>query len=46
MELFRETLDAVFEGPVKDDTLKRAGIMGQLFESKLDRLRNDPLAIH
>lgn len=46
MDLFRETLDELFEGPVKDDTLKRAGIMAQLFESKLDRLRNDPLAIH
>lgn len=40
LELFAETIDANFAGPIAVETKQRAGLMATMFMSKLDRMRN------
>lgn len=40
LELFAETIDANFAGPVAQEARQKAGIMATMFMSKLDRMRN------
>lgn len=40
LELFAETIDANFAGPMAAETKQRAGLMATMFMSKLDRMRN------
>ena len=40
LELFGETIDANFAGPIAVETKQKAGIMATMFMSKLDRMRN------
>ena len=40
LELFAETIDANFAGPMAVETKQRAGLMATMFMSKLDRMRN------
>jgi hemoglobin len=42
LELFTETIDAHFAGPMVEETKQRAGLMAAMFMSKLDRMRNGP----
>jgi hemoglobin len=39
LELFSETIDAHFTGPMALETKQRAGLMATMFMSKLDRMR-------
>jgi len=40
LELFNETIDTHFTGPMAEETKKKAGLMAEMFMSKLDRMRN------
>jgi hemoglobin len=40
LELFNETIDAHFTGSMAEDAKKKAGLMAEMFMSKLDRMRN------
>jgi hemoglobin len=40
LELFAETIDENFEGPMAVETKQRAGLMATMFMSKLDRMRD------
>lgn len=40
--LFRETIDKHFEGPVADDTKKRAGLMAEVFIYRLQNMTGGP----
>ena len=40
LELFAETIDTNFAGPVAQEATQKAGIMATMFMSKLDRMRN------
>lgn len=40
LELFAETIDAHFTGPMAAETKQRAGLMATMFMSKLDRMRS------
>jgi hemoglobin len=40
LELFSETIDAHFAGPMAVETKQRAGLMATMFMSKLDRMRS------
>jgi len=42
LELFSETIDANFAGPVTIEAKQKAGIMATMFMSKLDRMRSGP----
>ena len=42
LELFGETIDASFAGPMAEETKQRAALMATMFMSKLDRMRNGP----
>lgn len=42
LNLFHQTIDAHFEGPVAEEAKSRAGKMALMFEAKLDYLRNNP----
>jgi len=42
LDLFGETIDANFAGPVAIEAKQKAGIMATMFMSKLDRMRNGP----
>ncbi|HTK20637.1 MAG TPA: group III truncated hemoglobin, partial [Mucilaginibacter sp.] len=38
LELFNETIDTHFTGPMAEETKKKAGLMAEMFMSKLDRM--------
>lgn len=40
LELFAETIDENFEGPMAAETKQRAGLMATMFMSKLSRMRD------
>ena len=40
LELFSETIDAHFTGPMAVETKQKAGLMATMFMSKLDRMRS------
>ena len=40
LELFSETIDANFAGPMAIEAKQKAGIMATMFMSKLDRMKN------
>jgi hemoglobin len=40
LELFAETIDEHFTGPMAVETKQRAGLMATMFMSKLDRMRS------
>lgn len=40
LDLFAETIDANFSGPIAAETKQRAGLMATMFMSKLDRMRS------
>jgi len=40
LELFAETIDENFEGPMAAETKQRAGLMATMFMSKLGRMRD------
>jgi hemoglobin len=40
LTLFAETIDTYFEGPVAEDTKKRAGLMAEMFLSRLRYMGN------
>lgn len=42
LELFAATIDAHFEGPVADDSKKRAGIMAEMFLYRLRSMTGSP----
>ena len=42
LELFSETIDANFAGPVTIEAKQKAGIMATMFMSMLDRMRSGP----
>ena len=42
LELFSETIDANFAGPMAIEAKQKAGIMANMFMSKLDRMKNGP----
>ena len=42
LELFAETIDANFTGPMAEETKQRAGLMAAMFMSKLGKMRNNP----
>ena len=39
IELFNQTIDAYFEGEMAEDTKRRAGLMANLFISKIEHMR-------
>jgi len=41
LEMFHDTIDTHFEGPVADDTKRRSVIMAQVFISRLENLPNE-----
>jgi len=45
LELFNETIDTHFTGPMAEETKKKAGLMAEMFMSKLDRMRNGSVHI-
>jgi len=42
LQLFNQTIDENFEGPMADETKKRAYTMSVMFQSKLDAMRGGP----
>ena len=42
LELFHETIDTYFWGPVADDAKKRAGIMAEMFLYRLKNIAGNP----
>jgi len=42
LDLFHQTIDTHFEGPVAEEAKSRAGKMALMFEAKLDYLRSNP----
>ena len=42
LELFAETIDANFTGPMAEETKQRAGLMAAMFMSKLGNIRDNP----
>jgi len=42
MKLFTETIDAHFSGSMAAETKQKAGLMAEMFMSKLDKMRNGP----
>ena len=42
MELFKQTIDELFIGPIAEDAKWRAGKMAELFESKIEYFKGNP----
>jgi len=42
MELFTQTIDEMFIGPIAEDAKWRAGKMAELFESKIEYFKGNP----
>jgi len=42
LQLFSETINSHFEGPVAEDTKKRAGLMAEVFMHRLQHLAGGP----
>jgi hemoglobin len=40
LELFNQTIDELFEGPVADDAKKRAELMARMFQAKMERMKD------